>query len=95
MIDIEHAIFDKSPNFLFSAAPYDGMSTHPEIERSSLHHHGPCCARLRESFRTACIHRCSPRHAWRDILARHLHGDHEHYSNAYRRGGLSHDAALL
>jgi hypothetical protein len=39
VIDIERAIFDKPPGFLFSGAHYDGVWTIPEFRRSCLHYY--------------------------------------------------------
>ncbi|AOK32112.1 MULTISPECIES: DUF2827 domain-containing protein [Burkholderia] len=38
VIDIERAMFDKPPGFLFSGAAYDGVWTIPEFERSCRHY---------------------------------------------------------
>lgn len=39
VIDIERAMFDKPPGFLFSGTSYDGVWTIPEFERSCLHYY--------------------------------------------------------
>ncbi|WP_244130121.1 DUF2827 family protein, partial [Burkholderia glumae] len=38
VIDIERAMFDKPPGFLFSGAQYDGVWTIPEFEHSCRHY---------------------------------------------------------